>query len=112
MEKPIGEAFRNFCGRVLLYGKALGKWLAVAVVIGAACGVIGSAFHIGVHEATALRGAHPWLLWGLPLAGLVIVGFYKLTKTEGQGTNDIIDAVHLGKGLTIFLLPAISWVRC
>ena len=69
--------------------------------------MVGSAFHIGVEKATELRGAHGWLLWCLPLAGLVIVGFYKLTKTEGQGTNDIIDAVHLGKGLSIFLLPAI-----
>ena len=55
MEQPIGEAFRNFLGRVVLYAKALAKWLAVAVVIGALCGVIGSAFHIGVHEATMLR---------------------------------------------------------
>ena len=107
MEQPIAERLTAFLGRVALYIKALAKWLAVAAVIGAACGVIGSAFHIGVHEATTLRGAHPWLLWCLPLAGLVIVAFYKLTRTEGQGTNDIIDAVHLGKGLSIFLLPAI-----
>ena len=107
MEQPIAERMTAFLGRVALYIKALAKWLAVAAVIGATCGVIGSAFHIGVHEATTLRGAHPWLLWCLPLAGLAIVAFYKLTKTEGQGTNDIIDAVHLGKGLSIFLLPAI-----
>ena len=37
----------------------------------------------------------------------MIVGFYKLTKTEGLGTNDIIDAVHLGKSVSIWLLPAI-----
>ena len=35
------------------------------------------------------------------------MAFYKLTKTEGQGTNDIIDAVHHGKPLSIWLLPAI-----
>ena len=29
MEQPIGEAFRNFLGRVVLYAKALAKWLAV-----------------------------------------------------------------------------------
>ena len=90
-----------------LYIRALAKWLALAAVIGALCGVIGSAFHIGVHHATELRGAHPWLLWCLPLLGLVIVGFYKLTKTEGQGTNDIIDEVSQGKGLSLWLLPSI-----
>ena len=92
---------------VWLYIRSLGKWLFLAVAVGLVCGVIGTAFHVGVHEATLLRGEHPWLLWCLPLAGLVIVGFYKLTKTEGQGTNAVIDQVHLGKGLPILLLPAI-----
>ena len=90
-----------------LYVRSIGKWLVLAVAVGLVCGVIGTAFHVGVHEATLLRGEHPWLLWCLPLAGLVIVGFYKLTKTEGQGTNAVIDQVHLGKGLPILLLPAI-----
>ena len=40
MEQPIGEAFQNFLGRVVLYAKALAKWLAVAVVIGVVCGFL------------------------------------------------------------------------
>ena len=90
-----------------LYIQALGKWLSLAVVTGLACGVVGSAFHIGVEGATVLRQAHPWLLWCLPAAGLLVVAVYKLTGTEGQGTNDILDQVHLGKGLSMLLLPAI-----
>lgn len=39
--------------------------------------------------------------------GLLVVSIYKLTGAEGQGTNDIIDQVHLGKGLSLLLLPAI-----
>ena len=90
-----------------LYIQALVKWLVLAAVTGCCCGVVGALFHIGVQRATELRADHPWLLWCLPLAGLVIVAFYKLTKTEGQGTNDIINEVHLGTGLRIWLLPAI-----
>ena len=90
-----------------LYLQALVKWLALAAVTGGICGAVGAAFHIGIHTAEELRGAHPWLLWCLPLAGLLIVGFYKLTRTEGQGTNDVIDVVRLGKGLPLLLLPAI-----
>ena len=90
-----------------LYIEALAKWILLAAVVGAACGALGSAFHIGVERATELRGEHPWLLWCLPLAGLVIASLYRLTRTEGQGTNDIIDAVRLGKGLTLKLVPAI-----
>ena len=92
---------------VWLYIRVLLKWLALAVCIGVLCGGVGTAFHVGIHEATLLRERLPWLLGGLPLAGLVIVGIYKLTGTEGQGTNDIIDEVHTGAGLSIGLLPAI-----
>ena len=101
------ERFTAWLGRAGVYLRTLIKWTILGLVIGAFCGVIGSAFHIGVHHATELRAEHPWLLWCLPLAGLGIVGFYKLTKVEGKGTNSIIDQVHLGKGLPFFLLPAI-----
>lgn len=93
--------------KIWLYAKALIKWLLIAAVTGIVCGLIGSAFHIGVEIVTQLRGQHSWLLWTLPALGLVIVGVYRLTGVEGQGTNNIIDAVHLGKGLSIWLLPAI-----
>lgn len=89
------------------YIVAVAKWVSVAITTGIFCGIIGSVFHHGVHIATELRAENPWLLWCMPVAGLAIVGFYKLTKTEGQGTNDIIEAVHHGKGLSILLLPAI-----
>ena len=101
------EGFTAWLHRAGVYVRTLMKWVVLGLVIGAFCGVIGSAFHIGVHHATELRGEHPWLLWCLPLAGLLIVGFYKVTKVEGKGTNSIIDEVHLGKGLPFFLLPAI-----
>ena len=101
------ERFTAWLGRAGVYLRTLIKWTILGLVVGAFCGVIGSAFHIGVHHATELRAEHPWLLWCLPLAGLGIVGFYKLTKVEGKGTNSIIDQVHLGKGLPFFLLPAI-----
>ena len=90
--------------RAAVYLKTLLKWVVLGLVIGAFCGVIGSAFHIGVHHATELRAEQPWLLWCLPVAGLAIVGFYKLTKVEGQGTNNVIEEVHHGKGLPFFLL--------
>ena len=52
----------------VLYIRSLAKWLAIALVTGALCGMIGSIFHIGVHEASLLRAAHPHLLFLLPAA--------------------------------------------
>ncbi len=56
---------------------------------------------------TELRAAHRWIMALLPIAGLAIVGIYKLLRVEGQGTNDVIDEVFAGKGLKPKLLPAI-----
>lgn len=94
-------------GLVLLYGRALGKWLLLATAAGVSCGLVGTAFHMAVEAVTELRGEHPWLLYFLPLAGLGIVGLYKLLGTEGQGTNDIFNEVHGGGTISILLVPAI-----
>lgn len=102
-----GKQFLAWLRHTAVYVRTTAKWLLLSVAVGLACGVTGTAFHMGVHYATELRGRWPWLLWCLPLAGLVIVAIYKVTGTEGQGTNAVIDEVHLGKGLPILLLPAI-----
>lgn len=85
----------------------LAKWLVLAAVVGVLCGGIGAAFYHAIVKVTALRTQHPWLLFTLPLAGLVIVAIYKVTGTEGQGTDNVIDAVQDGKPLQVLLLPAI-----
>lgn len=98
----------SFWGKeTLLYAGVLGKWLLLSVLVGLASGVIGGVFHAAVEAGGALREVHPWLLWCLPPAGLFIVALYKLTRTEGQGTNDVFDEVRLGRGLSLRLLPAI-----
>ena len=90
------ERLKERVAHIGQYAVTLLKWMVLGGVIGLVGGIIGSLFHIGVERATAFREAHNFLLFCLPLAGLIIVGFYKLTKTEGHGTDDIIDAVHHG----------------
>ncbi len=89
------------------YPAVLGKWLAVGGLIGGVGGVIGSAFHIGVDYATRIRTAHPWILYLLPLLGLVIAGLYRLAKVEGKDTNAVIESVHFGKNVPVLLVPVI-----
>lgn len=98
-----GERFRHM-GE---YVQALLKWLVLAVLVGAAGGVVGSLFHLGVEEATTWRGAHPWVLLMLPLAGLAITGLYRAVHVDGLGTNVVIEAVHEGRRIPLLLLPAI-----
>lgn len=85
-------------GRILAAGpsvRALGQWLLLAGLTGLACALAGAAFTWCVAQATALRGAHPWLLYGMPLAGLVIVFSYRAWGMENDsGTNQIIASVR------------------
>ena len=101
------NAVRKFMNEARLYAVALGKWLAVAALTGVLCGLIGSAFALSVGYVTRLRTANGWLIYLLPLAGAVIAYVYRALRTEGMGTDDIIDAVHLGKPLSAKLVPSI-----
>lgn len=103
----LKQDLRARWGLTLLYARALGKWLLLAAAAGTSCGLVGTAFHMAVEFVTELRGEFPWLLYLLPLAGLAIVGLYKLLGTEGQGTNDIFDQVRLGGRISLLLVPAI-----
>ena len=103
----MSERLKSFLMRVRIYSRAMLKWLCVAAVTGAFCGVIGSLFHIGVERVTELRAAHPWLLYLLPLLGLAVVGSYKLCRVEGVSTDSILEEVHSGRGVSLALLPAI-----
>ena len=89
------------------YAVTLLKWVAVGTLIGAVGGVVGTLFHLGVDHATELRVEHPWILYLLPVGGLAITAIYRVTKTEGKGTNDIIRSVHFGSHIPFFLVPVI-----
>lgn len=89
------------------YAGYLLKWILIAAVTGVACGLVGALFYNGVAEATALRTAHPWLLYCLPFAGLLIVFLYRFLGQEGNNTDTVIEAAREGSRLRIELLPSI-----
>ena len=104
------ETFRHaveWLKHLKIYFVTLAKWLVVSVFVGVLCGLIGTAFHYGVSAVTAFRGANPWMLYLLPVAGLVITAIYQLTRQEGVGTDAVLSEVQTGTGLHILLLPAI-----
>ena len=82
-------------------------WTLVAVLTGLVCGAVGTAFHLAVDWATEIRLHLKWLLYLLPLAGLVITFIYRKTKTEGVGTNNIIHSIHTADHIPTRLVPVI-----
>ncbi|MBP3501673.1 MAG: chloride channel protein [Oscillospiraceae bacterium] len=81
--------------------------MTVGALVGGVGGLVGSLFHLGVNYATGVREAHPWVLYLLPVGGLVIVCLYRITKMEGKGTNAVIESVHFGREVPIWLVPLI-----
>ncbi|MBR5546766.1 MAG: chloride channel protein [Clostridia bacterium] len=88
-------------------GKDFIQDLLVALLTGAICGVVGSLFHLAVDWATEIRMEHNWLLYLLPVAGLVIAALYHLTKTNGIGTNNILNSIRKGDHIPLWLVPVI-----
>ncbi|MBQ9685562.1 MAG: chloride channel protein [Oscillospiraceae bacterium] len=83
------------------------KWVLIAGVTGGVGGLVGTAFHLSVGWAAAFREGHPWLLYLLPAAGLVIGLIYHVLKTENKNTNTIIDSIHFGDRVPLALVPTI-----
>ena len=92
--------------RTSLYLFSFMKWILIAVLIGAAGGLVGVAFHVSVEKVTEIREAHSWILYFLPVSGLFIALIYKISGLRDVGTNDVIDSVR-SKGKLPFLLPPV-----
>ncbi len=84
------------------------KWLVFAALTGVALGLVGTAFGKGVALTTAFRMSHPWILYGLPLAGVLIVWMYTWErKAEKSSTNMVLDAIHAEREIPLKTAPLI-----
>lgn len=84
------------------------KWIIFSILSGLIIGTIGSAFYHCVKLVTLVRLATPWLLFFLPLGGLLIVGLYQLFKDENDtGTNLVLSAIHSNEEIPLRMAPLI-----
>ena len=84
------------------------RGVLLAVLIGLICGVVSSAFYHAFIRATDLRVAHPWLLWLLPVGGVVIVLLYRLCGMErDKGTNLVLTTVREKESLPFRTAPLV-----
>lgn len=90
------------------YVLTLLKWVLFSVLVGVSVGAVGAVFHMAIDKATALRSDYGWLLYLLPLAGLLIVWAYHITgMSDDKGTEYIIGAVREGRILRIRTAPLV-----
>ena len=70
------------------------KWSVLAIITGGIIGVISSAFGHALSMATSFRKEYSWLLFVLPLAGVIIVFLYKKFGKDDGGTNQVFSTVR------------------
>ena len=94
--------------RLALYMKAFVKWTLGSLLMGALGGVVGAGFSHLISYVTDVRVNNEWLLYLLPMGGIVIVFIYRLLNVEHQGTNQVFEAVRSEKQVPFTLAPAIT----
>lgn len=80
------------------YGKvavSFAKWFFPSIAVGISVGAVGALFGKALSFATEFRSAHTFMIFLLPIAGLLLVFLYNITNMkDDKGTNTIILAAR------------------
>lgn len=102
------EIIKNKCKHTLDEITASLKWVFFSILSGAVIGSVGTLFYFGMSIVTLVRTKNPWIIWLLPIGGLLIVGSYRLLHDEkDSGTNLVLSAIHSGDELPFRMAPLI-----
>lgn len=90
------------------YGISCVKWIALAVAVGVAGGIIGSIFHHFIDYATGMRQQNWWIILLLPAGGLLITVLNRLSRSKGKmDTNRVIEAAGGSGDVPLVMIPLI-----
>jgi H+/Cl- antiporter ClcA len=89
------EYWKNCWERTQRYLKTFIKWVLCSIIIGTTCGAVGTVFHYSVEYVTGFREDNKWIIWLMPLAGLVIIFIYRISGIKhDRGTNLVIGSIR------------------
>ncbi|MBR2585018.1 MAG: chloride channel protein, partial [Thermoguttaceae bacterium] len=109
MSPPVRQAFRE-----LLDGfRDKRRKVFLALTVGLAAGAAGMAFRVSIFQMNALRIAHPWLLYTLPIAGPLIFLMYRLARYRKEpGVDTIFSSIRSGEKLRFPQAPLVFLASC
>ena len=89
--------------------RPLGFWTLLVAPVGVLAGSASAFFLWSLDRVTQTRFDHPWLLWLLPLAGVLMAWIYhRYAKDSARGNNLLIDEIHEpGGGVPARITPLI-----
>jgi len=108
-------AFHWHPGEQVRIGRYLLKWTLLASIVGVLAGCASALFLLSLDWATATREAQPWIIYLLPLGGLLIgLCYHYLGKGAEGGNNLLLDEIHKpqsgvpGKMAPLILLSTVA----
>ncbi len=87
-------SLKSMCKTMRSYLLTFLLWSGLALLIGGTCGVVGALFSKSIGFVTTLRGEHGWILYLLPLLGILSVALYRLCRVKDIGTNQVLESVR------------------
>lgn len=71
------------------------RWIVLGSIVGVLAGLSSAGFLLTLDWATDVRVDHPWMLWLLPFAGLVVgLAYHYVGHTSSGGNNLMLDEIH------------------
>ncbi len=90
------------------FAKIVIRWCILSAIMGVVGGLLGAVFHHALHFVTHVRSEHMWLIFLLPLGGLLTVAIYRHPQMRGnKGTNEVIEAALDGHPVSSLVAPSI-----
>lgn len=106
-ERKATSLLHNHAHNTGKYLRAFLTWVIAGVVLGCAGGLVGGAFSLAVKYATAFRMEHGWIVWLLPVGGLVIAAAYHKSGWRPTDTNGVLLALHQPQAISLSTGPII-----
>ncbi len=83
------------------------KLIILYLITGFLCGIVGTLFSKVIALVTGIRSQNNWIIYLLPIAGLLIVFLYKKLKVYAVGTNQVIENCTNNETLSPLIAPAV-----
>ena len=104
----MNEIFKHKIEHNLQRLKTALKWIVFSIFSGILIGGVGTAFYYCMDFVTSKRMEHSWLIFFLPIGGIIIVSLYKLLHDEHDtGTNLVLSAIQSNEEIPLRMAPLI-----
>lgn len=81
--------------RSLTFPVYIFKWIVIVLIVGLAAGTLSAFFLSALETVTGFRNQHSWIIYLLPVAGLIVGLLYHYRgKGVERGNNLVFDTIH------------------